>query len=487
MVHQPEGHDEGTTMTRTGFAAILFSLLGLIFNAPPKAAAQQSTGTQTMEDRQGTSSSVQTMEMKNAPFAKCNGDQSSIAIGQVLHVRVHTENVPATAKMAWSTDAGEIKAEGNEAVINTSGLKPGQHEVTVRTLLQGRTVSCTVTFSVTEPPPPPPTKENYQQVKIFYATDRKETKSDDHSTYSADEADGERMAYGYALISIPRDHRMTEMERPSLWKLEFREDPNKHVVVLKTVAEDQTTFLQGVQKHLAGNGSKEVLIFVHGYDNTFEDAERRLGQITYDLGFGGAPILYSWPSRGNPAAYAADEESVAWSTPHFKKFLEFVVDKTGATAIHIVAHSMGNRALAGALKQISDEGRTLRPRLQEIVLAAPDINLSIFNQLAKALPETANHFTIYESSKDWALFASHIYHHFIRVGDSDPHINIVNGYDAIDATNVDTGLLGHSYFGESKSIMADIFWLIRGKSGPDTRFGLQHELYVNQTYWAFRK
>jgi hypothetical protein len=73
------------------------------------------------------------------------------------------------------------------------------------------------------------------------------------------------------------------------------------------------------------------------------------------------------------------------------------------------------------------------------------------------------------------------------VGDSDPHINIVDGYDAIDATNVDTGLLGHSYFAESKSILADIYWLIRGKSGPDTRFGLQHESYINQTYWAFRK
>src|SRR5208337_585275 len=439
-----------------------------------------------MENRQNTASSVQTMEIKNAPLAKCTGDQSTIVIGQVLRVRVLTENVPATAEMVWSTDEGEIKVEGDEATINTSRLKPGQHEVTVRTLLQGRTVSCTVTFSVIAPPPPP-AAENYQQVKIFYATDRRETKADNHAAYSADEADGERMAYGYALISIPRDHRMAEMERPSMWKLEFREDPNKHVVVLNTVAEDRKTFLRGVQKHLADKNSKEVLIFIHGYDNTFEDAERRLGQITYDLGFGGASILYSWPSRGNPAAYAADEESVAWSTPHFKKFLEFVVDKTGATAIHIVAHSMGNRALAGALKQISDERGTLRPRLQEIVLAAPDINVSIFNQLAKALPGTANHFTIYESSKDWALFASHIYHHFIRVGDSDPHINIVNGYDAIDATNVDTGLLGHSYFGESKSILADIFWLIRGKSGPDTRFGLQHELYINQTYWAFRK
>src|SRR5438876_1000860 len=80
-------------------------------------------------------------------------------------------------------------------------------------------------------PPPPPPEQNYQQVKIFYATDRKEAKSGERTTYTADEADGERLAFGYALVSIPRDHRMGEMEHPSMWKLEFREDPNKHVVV----------------------------------------------------------------------------------------------------------------------------------------------------------------------------------------------------------------------------------------------------------------
>lgn len=112
-------------MTPTGFATILVSLLGLTFAALPNAPAQQSTGAQTMENRQNTASSVQTMEMRNTPFTKCNGDQSTIAIGQVLHVRVLTENIPATATMAWSTDAGEIKAEGNEAVIDTSGLTPG--------------------------------------------------------------------------------------------------------------------------------------------------------------------------------------------------------------------------------------------------------------------------------------------------------------------------------------------------------------------------
>jgi hypothetical protein len=43
--------------------------------------------------------------------------------------------------------------------------------------------------------------------------------------------------------------------------VELRQDPNKHVVVLDTVKEDQKTFLDGVRKHLANKNSKEVLIF----------------------------------------------------------------------------------------------------------------------------------------------------------------------------------------------------------------------------------
>src|ERR1035441_3216652 len=98
-------------MTQKLFVAILISFFGLTLASSPKAAAQQSIGAQTMENRPNTSPSAQTMEMKNAPLAKCNVDQSTVVSGQVLHVRVRTENVPETAKLEWSADARQIEAE----------------------------------------------------------------------------------------------------------------------------------------------------------------------------------------------------------------------------------------------------------------------------------------------------------------------------------------------------------------------------------------
>jgi hypothetical protein len=143
-------------VTKNMLAAILIPLFSLTTALPQKTAAQQSTGAQTMESRSNTSPSVQTMEMKNAPSAVCNVDEATVMPGQVLHVRVRTENVPENTKLLWSLDAGQIQAQGNEAVVDTSGLTMGDHKVEVRTSLQGRIVSCTVTFTVIAAPPPPP-------------------------------------------------------------------------------------------------------------------------------------------------------------------------------------------------------------------------------------------------------------------------------------------------------------------------------------------
>src|SRR6185437_6199447 len=132
-------------------------------------------------------------------------------------------------------------------------------------------------------------------------------------------------------------------------------------------------FLNELQNRVNADPDREALIFIHGYDTTFEEAARRLGQMTYDLGFPGAPILYSWPSKGALLQYTADEATIEWVIPHFEQFLHLVADQTEVRTIYLVAHSMGNRAVSGALKSMADKGQTLRPKLNEIVMAAPDI------------------------------------------------------------------------------------------------------------------
>jgi esterase/lipase superfamily enzyme len=321
---------------------------------------------------------------------------------------------------------------------------------------------------------------------VFYATDRKQKSNSEPFQYASTRSPKGELHFGTAIVSIPRGHKLGAFETASFLRFEFRNDPEKHIALLNVVQQTHSKFLQDIQERVRNDPAKQVLIFVHGYDVTFEDATRRLGQITCDLGFPGAPILYSWPSKGTYLGYSSDESTVEWSTPHFKAFLESIGQETGASVIHVIAHSMGNRLLVGALNSMATEHKTLRPTLQQVVLAAPDIDSGVFEKIAAAVSETGSHFTIYESSTDDALKASHLLHQYVRLGDSRPEVQIVSQYDTVDATDVDTGFLGHSYFAENKTILSDIFYLIRGKL-PSERFGVERKTKGDKVYWTVKQ
>jgi len=74
--------------------------------------------------------------------------------------------------------------------------------------------------------------------------------------------------------------------------------------------------------------------------------------------------------------------------------------------------------------------------------------------------------TLYASSLDKALVASRKIHRYARAGDAGDDIVIVEGLDSIDASAVDTSLLGHSYFGDNRSVISDIYNLLRSPGQP---------------------
>ena len=153
----------------------------------------------------------------------------------------------------------------------------------------------------------------YSVVKVFYATDRKATGSNNpRQMYGSERNSRDRLSFGIAEVSIPRDHRMGRLEAPSMWRL-YVSDPSLHVVLLDISRTPEDEFYTDLTTKVQSSLSKEALVFIHGYDNTFENAARRTAQIAYDLGFDGAPILYSWPSAGRAADYPADEAAVEWT------------------------------------------------------------------------------------------------------------------------------------------------------------------------------
>jgi esterase/lipase superfamily enzyme len=120
-------------------------------------------------------------------------------------------------------------------------------------------------------------------------------------------------------------------------------------------------------------------------------------------------------------------------------------------------------------------------------MAAPDIDAGVFKQIANPLLPSATQITIYESSKDRALEVSHTFHRYPRLGDTDPSIHVFKDYQCIEATSVDAGLIGHSYIGDSASILSDIFDLIRNGASANERFRLTEHTLDGLPYWSFKK
>jgi esterase/lipase superfamily enzyme len=150
-----------------------------------------------------------------------------------------------------------------------------------------------------------------------------------------------------------------------------------------------------------------VLVFVHGFNVSFDAAIKRAAQLRRDLNFDGPVAVFSWPSQGSVLRYGTDRQSADASVARLYEFLGKVADATGAKKIHVVAHSMGNRVLLPALVKVADASNgDLRVRLGEIVLAAPAVPEAEFNQwLDDIVGQGVGHITLYASQVDRALEA----------------------------------------------------------------------------------
>ncbi len=327
---------------------------------------------------------------------------------------------------------------------------------------------------------------DYAVIRVYYATDR-------HCTFDSNPSElfganrDQTLSVGYCDVSMPRDHRMGELESPSVLRLQFHGDPEKHVTLLSAVISPNECFYKSLAIQVAKSKKKAAFIFVHGYNVTFEDAARRTAQISYDLAFDGAPMFYSWPSQGTTSAYTVDEQNIEWSQVNLKQFLEEFFEKSDAQNVYLIAHSMGNRAMTRAVAALLADKPFLRTRLQEVILAAPDIDAGVFKRdIAPALVATGRPVTLYASSDDLAMVASKKIHGNSRAGDSGPGLVVVHGIETIDATNVDTNLLGHSYFAEARSLLSDMFYLINDSQRADQRFGLRRIDVIAGPYWEFK-
>ena len=306
--------------------------------------------------------------------------------------------------------------------------------------------------------------------------------------YTTERSVGNRIELGVCEVTIPKSHHAGELEAPSVLRLEVREDAAQHVVLSKTERLADAAFYDRLKQQVEASPRKELFVFVHGFNVSFEDAARRTAQIHHDLHFEGAGVFFSWPARDKfVLTYPADESSVATSAPHLKQFLLEIVKHTQARSINLIAHSMGNRALGAALREIDLELRGEARLFNQVILAAPDLDAEDFRtNIAPAMQRTAQRLTLYASSRDDALLASQLLHRGPRAGDAGAGLVVMTGIDTIDVTAIDSSPFGHSYYGSSDPVLHDLKALLVLATPAAERTWLSPADRDGLTYWIFQ-
>ena len=334
--------------------------------------------------------------------------------------------------------------------------------------------------------------DDYIVVPVFYATDRNNTGDKDpkylYGRKKSKDKNSGYLQYGIAKVSIPGgdNHKVGQLESPSVIKFEWSENPAKHVVLLEVEQIKKALYFKQLKQKIAGSAKQNAFIFIHGYNVTFEDAARRTAQIAYDLNFSGAPVFYSWPSRGTTLGYTSDSTAVEWTEPHLKRFLIDFLEKSNAENIYVIAHSMGNRAMSRVMASIVESHPNAARRFREIILAAPDIDAEVFKEtLAPQIIENFTNITLYASSNDFALQASRLFWGHPRAGDAGDGLVVIPGIDTIDASEVDSSLLGHSYIAGSQTLLSDLIEIFRSGKRAGKREKLKQQSFNDLPYWVF--
>jgi len=315
----------------------------------------------------------------------------------------------------------------------------------------------------------------FTPVEVLYATDRAASgQATVQRFYGGERSADASVQFGRCVVTLPLQRARGELNSPGLLDFWRGADPSKHIVLARIEPLQPAAFEQAALRQL-GDAGPEALLFVHGYNVSFHDAARRTAQLAHDLAFDGLRLCYSWPSKAEFLGYAADGDSAAWSAPHLATVIRRLRALKPGLRLHLVAHSMGNRVLAQALQELQWKGDAPQESVQQLALAAPDIDRNVFEGLAAVLRSSARRVTLYASSNDRALWISKLLHRGPRAGDAGEAMLALDGVDAIDASRVDSSLVGlnHGYFAGKLSVLSDLALLLRQDTPPGQRPGLQ--------------
>ncbi|GGD92127.1 alpha/beta hydrolase [Rhizobium anhuiense] len=227
--------------------------------------------------------------------------------------------------------------------------------------------------------------------------------------------------------------------------------------------------------------SRRVLVFVHGFNNRYEDAVYRFAQIVHDSHADVAPVVFTWPSRASIFDYNYDKESTNYSRDALEELLTRTAANPAVSDVTIMAHSMGTWLTVEALRQMAIRNGHVASKINNVILASPDLDVDVFGRQFASLGKEKPHFTIFVSQDDRALALSRrISGNVDRLGQIDPSAEPYRskleaaGITVLDLTKLKGGdRLNHGKFAESPEVVKLIGdRLIAGQTITDSNVGL---------------
>jgi len=363
---------------------------------------------------------------------------------------------------------------------------------------------------------------------LLFITDRAPAERADDLPYTAERS--RSMAYGSALIKFGKGVTWNELVQESTatqrnGRLAVTLGPTTELGRFPAIPYEVSVAAAGVSRvpgvveayenakqrlraeiarRLVSSPRKEVVLFVHGYNTSFEDSALTMGELCHFLGRDFVCGIFTWPAGGHRGilfGYDLDRESAEYAVEDLVKVIRIVGRTPGVERVHLIAHSRGTDTLASALAQLSAEAYMLRSspdrafHIANVVLVAPDLDADVaitkifkvfsdpdlpFGENAEpsALlpPARGLKVSLYVSPDDRAIAtASLLFGSIARLGRIDAamltpeQIKAIGMLHAVDIIQVrgTTDFFGHSYFVSNPRVSSDIVAMLRYDLQPN--------------------
>jgi esterase/lipase superfamily enzyme len=233
----------------------------------------------------------------------------------------------------------------------------------------------------------------------------------------------------------------------------------------------------------ASAASGGLILFIHGYNNSFSFAVRRAIAFAQDFGVGTPVLVFSWPSLDEVSGYTYDLGSVTYSRPFAKDLIQALFSQAEVRGISLLAHSMGSQIAFQVLEYASPSIKSL----DTVVFVAPDVPRDNFIQGIQLYGAKTRLATLYANAHDRALLVSQAANRQAPAGMGGAGRLLTEGVETVDVSEVDRqwNQANHSHGFDVRKVANDVSIVLRQQSKASVR-NLQSAVHDGMTYWLIR-